>query len=122
MSSYKNLFLFGSVLFFLLPATAAECAPDLAINSCTDQVKLVMNPTGTLLAQGRIDDVWAAPFLPPSRPVGKMLPESASFSEEGSTMRWLYSTVAEKRIFTMYTGPQRGRPAELRITVRLSLL
>ena len=106
----------------MLPAAAAECTPDPTETICGDQVRLVMHPTRSLVAHSRIADVAATPLLTPSKQPPKMLAESVRFSGESSTMRWLYSTVAEKRIFAIYTGPKRGLPAELRITVRLSLL
>lgn len=122
MSIYKKHFVFAAALSILMPAAAAECMPDLANTSCNDQVKLAMNPARVLLAHSRIDDVEVTPHAVSRRQPTGILPESARLSQEGSTMRWLYSTVAKKRIFAMYTGPQRGRPAELRITVRFSLL
>ena len=121
MNIHTNHFALAGVLSLLLPTAAAACTPDLTNISCSDQVKRAMNLTQALVAQIRIHDVPATPLFPQSRQPSKILPESASFSEEGTTMRWIYSTVAEKRIFAMYNGPQRGRPAELRVTVRLSL-
>jgi hypothetical protein len=122
MSIHKTFFVIVAVLSFRVPAAAAEYTPGLTKTSCSDQVQLPMSPTRVLLAHIRIDDVAATPFAWSSRQPSKIFQESASFSEEGSTLRWLYSSVAAKRIFAMYTGPQRSRPAELRIAVRLSLL
>jgi hypothetical protein len=122
MSIRKNLFVLTAVLSILSPAAGAQCATDLTDSICFDQVKLAVTPTHVLLARGRIDDTPRTPFVLPPKQPKKMVPESGAFSQEGSTMRWLYSTIADKRVFAMYTGPQRGRPAELRVTVRLSLL
>lgn len=122
MSIHKNLFVLAAVLSILSPAAAARCTSDLFDSICNDQVKLAVIPTHIMLARGRIDDVAVTPFVATPKQSKKMVQESATFSEEGSTMRWLYSTIADKGVFAMYTSPQRGRPAELRVTVRLSLL
>jgi hypothetical protein len=122
MNVYKKLLGLAAVLSFLLPAAAAECTPELDKATCRDQVKVAMVTTRSLLGDDRIDRDVATPLSLPFKQPTKMLRQSVGFSEQGSTMRWLYSTVATKRVFATYTGPQRSRPAELRITVRLSLL
>lgn len=122
MSIHQKLFVLATVLSIVLPAAAAERVIDLTDSSCSDQVEMTMGPSHVLLARGRIDAVAVTPFVPMPKQSRKMLPETVSFSDDGRTMRWLYSTLAEKRIFATYTAPRRGRPAELRINVRLSLL
>lgn len=121
MSIYKQAIVTAAVLSFLLPADAAECAPDLDEVNCADQVKVTLNSMRILVATSHIDD-QGSPLSPSPTRSNKVLLENGRFSEEGSAMRWLYSTVTEKRFLAMYTGAQRGRPAELRIRVRLSLL
>lgn len=122
MSIHKNLFVLAAVLSILSPAAAAQCTIDLTDSICNDQVKLAVIPTHVTLARGRIAEVAVPPLVATRKQSKTIVRESATFSEEGGTMRRLYSTIADKRIFAMYTSQQRGRPAELRVTVRFSLL
>jgi hypothetical protein len=55
-----------------------------------------------------------------SRP-HRVLSDFARFSASGAAVRFLYSAVADQRTFISYSPSQRGRPAELRVAVRISL-
>lgn len=122
MSIHKNPLFLAAVLSIFSPAAAAQCTTDLTNSFCNDQVKLAVIPTHLILTRGGMENVPVTPFVATPKQSKKAVQESASFSEEGSTMRWLYSTIGHKRVFAMYISPQRGRPAELRVTVRVSLL
>lgn len=76
-----------------------------------------MKPWRQLAIDQALKTAPALPAPTTSRRNG-IVDSGTRFSPESSAVRWLYSTVADKRTFISYLNLQRGKPAELHVAVR----
>lgn len=104
----------------LQPAAASEITPDADDVGLAEHVAIAMQPRYQHLVVLAPEPVPVLHAHAISRP-HRVLSDFARFSASGAAVRFLYSAVADKRAFISYSPLQRGRPAELRVAVRISL-